>query len=75
METDGDILYWISKTDFLKCEVYSGKLVHNGLSLPMVPSASACIVMFQQFLEKQEPAFLIFSIHDSCCSAEASKFI
>lgn len=54
METDGDILYWISKTDFLKCEVYSGKLVHNGLSLPMVPSASACIVMFQQFLEKQD---------------------
>jgi hypothetical protein len=50
METDGNELYWISINELKNCNVYPNKMNHRGLDLPMVPSASACIVMFRHFM-------------------------
>lgn len=53
METDGDELYWIPVSEIGNCNVYSNKMTHKGLDLPMVPSASACVIMFRNFVNRK----------------------
>ncbi|MBE5999874.1 MAG: hypothetical protein E7239_00495 [Sarcina sp.] len=50
METDGDTLYWISLKDLKRATVKSDRIVCDDISLPMVPSASACVAMFIRYL-------------------------
>ena len=50
METDGDILYWINLDDLKRATVKSDRIVCDGITLAMVPSASACVAMFIMYL-------------------------
>ena len=55
LETDGNIIYWISKGDIINSlDIYPDKIIHNGRELPMMSSASACVAMLKEYLNKIE---------------------
>lgn len=56
METDGNELVWISKEDIIsgKVKVYSDRMEHKSKKYPMMPSASACLVMLRDYLRAND---------------------
>ena len=56
METDGNKLIWISKEDIISgnVKVYSDRMEHNSKKYPMMPSASACLVMLRDYLRAND---------------------
>ena len=49
MSTDGNHLFWVSRDELISGLLSSGGIIHH--ELPMLPSASACVSMLQQFLK------------------------
>ena len=49
MSTDGNHLFWVSRDELISGLLSSGGTIHH--ELPMLPSASACVSMLQQFLK------------------------
>ena len=55
MLTDGKNLIWISRAEMLegKVKIYPDRLICKDKTFPMVPSASASIVMILEWLKKE----------------------
>lgn len=51
METDGFELYAMDLEELRNCMVYPDKIIHSGKIKKMLPSASACVSLFQLYLD------------------------
>lgn len=51
MKSDGEKILWIKKNHLINMSVVPGGMVYLGKILPMLPSASASVVMLKKYLE------------------------
>ena len=59
MKTDGDKLCWLTVKEVADCDIYANKIRYKDKGKdkelsPMMPSASACVVMLTQFLKNKD---------------------
>lgn len=59
MKTDGDKLCWLTVNEVVDCDIYANKMRYKDKGRdkelsPMLPSASACVVMLKQFLKNKD---------------------
>ncbi len=55
MEMDGNKIAWISKEELVtSTEIYSNKIVCHGREMSMMPSASACVAMFKEYVSNSD---------------------
>jgi hypothetical protein len=55
METDGEKIQWIDKNDIKNnIEIRSDRIIHNGKTFFMMPSASACVALLRKYYIENE---------------------
>ena len=59
MKIDGDKLCWLTVKEVADCDIYANKIRYKDKGKdkelsPMMPSASACVVMLKQFLKNKD---------------------
>ena len=47
MLTDGDELFWVTKKDILKCQVFANQVAFGSHILPVMPSVAASVLLFR----------------------------